>query len=234
MVYVPKIYDWRYDCAPIDQVFRAGGTSTPGGMTVGGFATATPEVGGRYEVMMNFAPFAAEAANLNASWTVSRILNSAIMRVRLYKTVQLVAASAITGADVENGIPWANDEPWANGENWAWSPSSPITNPAGRGAEMFTADLSDIGPVLKIGHVIGFQSGGYDFAHTIMDIEYDGADVATVTVSPPLRRGLTTDDRLLYRPAVMVTCINAREVAGNFASGRHMQFGSAQFVEALL
>jgi hypothetical protein len=183
---------------------------------------------------MNFAPFATEQANLDASWTISRILNGNVMRIGLYSTVQLVAASAITAADVDNGIPWSNSQPWGNGENWAWSPSSPIAAAALKGASTFTADLADVGEILKIGHVIGFYVDGFSFAHMVMDIAYDTSDVATVTVEPPLRRSLTTSDTMLYRPMVMVTCRNAREVMSNFTSGRHMSFNSARFAEAIV
>lgn len=233
MAYVPKIYNWRSGCAPIDQVFRAGGSAIQGGMTTGEVLVESPEPGGRFEVHMNFAPFATEEDNLDASWTVSRITNSNIMRVRLYQTIQIVEASALGDADVDNGIPWANEEPWANGENWAYSPSSPVAATAEKGAASYTVDLSDVGQVLKIGHVVGFFIDGYDFAHIIMDVSYTD-DVATVTVEPPLRRALTTEHRMLYRPKVLVTCRNAREVMSNFTSGRHMAFNSARLVEAIL
>jgi hypothetical protein len=234
MAYVPTIYDWRRNCAPIDQVFRAGGTSIQAGLTTGGASVESPEPGGRFELFMNFAPFATEEANLDASWTISRILNGNVMRIGLYNTVQLVKASAITAADVDNGIPWSNSQPWATDENWAWSPSSPIAAAALKGASTFTANLAGVGEILKIGHVIGFYVGGFSFAHMVMDIAYDAADVATVTVEPPLRRALTTSNTMLYRPTAMVTCRNAREVMSNFTSGRHMAFNTARFAEAIV
>jgi hypothetical protein len=156
------------------------------------------------------------------------------MRIGLYNTVQLVKASSITAADVDNGIPWANSQPWATDENWAWGPSSPIAAAALKGASTFTANLADVGEILKIGHVIGFYVDGFSFAHMVMDIAYDAADVATVTVEPPLRRALTTSNTMLYRPTAMVTCRNAREVMSNFTSGRHMAFNSARFAEAIV
>lgn len=233
MVYVPTIYNWRRGCAPITQEVRAAGQAIPGGMTIGGASIENPEPGGRYEVFMSFSVFATREANLDASWTISRILNGAVMRVPLYNSVQLVSDDALDGPETD-GIPWDNDLPWDSGAYWSWNPSVPVAAAASKGAGSMKAELANYGPVLEIGHVIGFYLDGYDFTHVVMDIEYDDEDIATIAVSPPLRRALTTDDRLLFRPVALVTCINAREVMGQFQSGRHMQFNRAQFVEALV
>lgn len=234
MVYTPVVYDWRDNCAPISQVFRPGGQSIPGGMTLGGFSTESPEPGGRYEIMMGFAPFATQEANLDASWTIGRILNGSIMRVRMFDTVQLVPDADLGVGGFENGVPWGAGQPWANDENWALNPFAHVAAAAAKGSTQVSVDMADLGKVLMIGHVVGFALDGYDFAHMVMDISYDEDDVAALTISPPLRRPVTTDDDLLFRPTVTVTCINSREVMGQFQSGRHMQFNSATFVEALV
>ena len=182
-------------------------------------------------LLMNFATFADDATNLDASWTASRIMNGTVFRIRLYNTVQLVP-SLILGS---NGVGplWSNDQPWANGEPWAYDPTAPVAVNALAGAAAFTVDLAEYGPVLKIGHVIGFTVGDHDGAHMVLDIAYDG-DVATVTVEPPLRRSLTTDSRMKFRPKMLAKCVNPSEVATNFTSGRHMTFGGATFVEAMI
>ena len=238
MTYTPTIYDWRVDVAPLNQIVRAGGAALDGGMTIGGASVFSPEPGGRLELALDFAPFATEAANRNASWTVSRIMNGAVMRIRLWPTIQLVPEADLTVPDA--GVPWSEDQPWANDANWAADPWVPVTMSGLRGTTTVVADMSSLGQVLGIGHVIGFTSGAYDFAHVVMDIDYDGADVATITVSPPLRRdivpadGETEADRLRFRPAMLAVCINAQEVMANFQRGRHMALNSARFIEALV
>lgn len=232
MAYTPQVYDWRDSCTPIDQVFRAGGQSVMGGMTLGGFAAESPEIGGRGELVMNFSPFATNAANLDASWTISRIMNGAIMRVPLYQTVQLVGSDDLGGPETR-GLTWGNGQKWGSGVYWAYRPTAPLTVAALRGTTGFAVDLSEFGPVLRIGHVIGFKSGAYEFAHEVSDIYYSG-NVATVEITPPLRRDMPVGTGVQFRPKMMVTCRNAAEVMSNFTSGRYMAFNSARFVEALI
>jgi len=234
VTYTPKIYDWRGLCSPIDQVFRAGGESTMGGMTLGGFSSENPQPGGRGELVMNFEVFATDEANLDASWTISRLLNGNVMRVPLYRTIQLVPLSSFHAEAFENGIPWSESQPWGNGENWAYSPTAPIAAAGLRGSPELKVDLGAYGQILKLGHVFGIYVDGYDFAHKVMDITYDSSDVATIEVSPPLRRDVGTTDGIRFFPTMLVTCANAREVMGNFSSGRHMQLSAARFVEALV
>lgn len=232
MTYTPTIYDWRDDVTPINQVFRAAGQATDGGMTLGGVSVESPEPGGRAELALEFSAFATEAANLNASWTVSRICNGNVMRVRLWDSVQLVKGADLFGSAADHYEP-ISDSPASDGEPTRWAPQVPVAAAAAKGAASFTVDMTDVGEILRLGHVIGFNVGGYDFAHMVMDITY-AAGVATVEVSPPLRRALTTSDAMLFRPAMLVTCRNAREVMSNFTSGRHMQLNGARFAEALV
>ena len=232
MTYTPTIYDWRDDVQPLDQFFRAGGASVAGGMTLGGASIENPEPGGRAELMMNFSRLALASANLNASWTLSRILNGSVMRIRLFlPSVQIVTDAAL-GIVSTAGVTWSNALPWSSGQPWRANPSAPITAAASKGASTFTCDMSGPGQALKIGHVIGFHVE-YDFAHVVTDIAYSSANEATVTVQPPLRRALTTANQVLFRPVMLVTCANARDVADNFRWGQSMALNSAKFVEAL-
>lgn len=231
MTYTPVIYDWRRSCEPIDTLFSAGGQSIAGGMTLGGASVSNPEPGGRAELVMAFATFPDPAQNLDASWTISRIRNSAIMRLQILSSVQLVPWADLDVADT--GQTWANGAAWANDAPWRASPFAPIAVAALAGVETVTVDLSILGDIVQIGHVIGFFVDGYDFAHMVMDVEYDAGE-ATLTVSPPLRRGLTTDDRMMFRPKMLGVCVNAAEVAGMFQRGRHVQLQPARFVEALV
>jgi hypothetical protein len=230
MTFSPTIYDWRQSCAPISQVVRAGGISIDGGITLGGAATRNPEPGGRAELVMDFDPFVSEQANRDASWTVSRIMNGSVFRVRLYRTVQLVPEADLPVTD--GSATWASGLPFANDVTWRANPWVPVAAAALKGASTVRLDLSPLGEVLQVGHLIGFSVDGYDFCHVVMDIDY-GSD-ATVTVSPPLRRALATTDVALLRPAMLAVCINPEEVMTNFRSGRHMRFAQARFVEALV
>lgn len=234
MTFTPTIYDWRASVEPMSQMFRAGGTSVAGGMTLGGASAESPEPGGRSELLLEFGPLAGSSANLDASWLVSRLIGGNVMRVRLWApTVQLVADAAL-GGNTGLGVNWANNLRWANNLGWAFDPSAAVTVAGAKGATSFTADLVSYGRVLSIGHVVGFHLSGLDFAHVVTDISYSAANAATVTVSPPLRRAVTTSDRMLFRPTMLAVCSNAREVATNFKFGTQMALNAVRMVEALV
>lgn len=232
MTYTPVIYNWPTTCEPIDQLFRAGGQAIEGGMLLGGAMSRNPEPGGVGELLLNFAAFVTPTANLNASWLVSRITNGAIMRVKLWDSVQLVPWADLD--IVDTGQTWLDGSGWENGSYWQTSPYAPVTSAASKGADTVVVDCSIPGQVLSRGHVVGFTVGDYDFTHLVMGVSYDVDDRATLTISPPLRRALTTSNRLFYWPSMLVTCRNAAEVAGQFRRGLHMQLNSARLVEALV
>lgn len=236
MTYTPVVYSWRTSLVPLDQAYRTGGQATAGGMTLGGALVSNPEPGGRGELNMSFSAFTSPQQNLDASWTISQILNNAIIRVPVFgHTVQLLSSVDAGGATVDDmGIPWDNGENWDNGMGWEWNPTVTVTATALKGETSVKVDMSALGEVLGIGHVIGFYEDGYDFAHKVMDISYDAGDIATLTISPPLRRDLTLSSEMTFRPKMLVTCSNAREVGGLFMRGRHMAFSAARFVEALV
>ncbi|WP_372993889.1 hypothetical protein [Sulfitobacter sp.] len=233
MPYVPKVYDWRSDIIPNSQTFIAGGQSIQGGLTLGGVSIQSPEPGGRASLTMTF-PELRRQSNLNASWTYSRVMNQSIMRVPLYLSDQLLASSAIGDAGYGNGIPWSEGQPWGSGENWAYSPSAALAAAALKGADTCKVDMSGLGRVLAIGHVVGFSLEGFDFAHVIMDISYDSSDVATVEVQPPMRRAASLGDVMLFRPKMLVTCQNPAEFAGAFSYGLFTQPGQIRFIEAMV
>lgn len=234
MAYQPAIYNWRRSLEPIDQVLRAGGEAVPGGLTLGGALVENPEPGGRAELMMAFPTnFSNRATSLDVSWTISRILNGSIFRIRLFTSVQLVSSAALGVATGERGQTWSNGQPWGNGELWAFDPVAPVAADAARGASQVQIDLSEFGEVISIGHVVGFTIGGYSFAHVVMDCSYDG-DTATLQISPPLRRAVSTENMLQFRPSVMVQCRNGSEVMGGFGLRRLGALNPAVFVEALV
>lgn len=234
MTYTPTIYDWRYTVVPMSQVFLAGGTATAGGMTLGGASVENPEPGGRAELRLEIARIANEDANLDASWLASRLMNGNIFRVKLFAPSVQLLSDADLGGSTETGVLWDNDLGWSGGQPWAFNPSSAITFGGQAGETTFRYNDSAYGRILKVGHVIGFHVDGYDFAHKVVDISYPSANRTEVTIEPPLRRRITTADRVLFRPSMLATCVNAREAVGNFLYGRAMTFGPLRLVEALV
>jgi hypothetical protein len=236
MTYTPVIYDWPRLVEPINQTFRAGGTSVAGGMTLGGISVENPEPGGRGELTMDFPPFANEDVNLAASWIMSRILNGAIMRIRLFSPSVQLLADSVFGIDTASGVMWSNGLGWSEAA-WAADPRSNVITGGAKGATSLIITTTALGETtIKVGHVIGFNLNGFDFTHIITDVVLNqgGPNRARITVSPPLRRQVFGTDVVKYRPAMLVTCINAREVAANFRLGRVVQLNSARFVEALV
>lgn len=203
-------------------------------MTLGGVLTENPEPGGRAELFMEFrAHLPDEGANLDASWTFSRALNGAIFRIRLLPSVQLVSAEALGGVSPGAGNPWSNDQAWSNDQLWAWDPTSPA-GAALAGETTVTVDLSARGQVLRVGHVVGFREEGVDTAHIVLDIVYEGDNVAAVTIAPPLRRDLGADSEMHFRPRMLAQCRNASDLMGQFRLRRSAVINPARFVEALV
>jgi len=234
MTYTPVVYDWRSTVQPVNQIFFAGGVAQDGGATVGGVSVESPEPGGLGELRMEFAPFANADSNLDASWLASRMLNGSVFRIRLFSpSVQLLSDTAL-GGNTAVGVTWSNGLGWSGNVNWAFDPSSPITATRDKGEATFRYNDSEFGRVLKIGHVVGFHLNGYDFCHTVVDISYPTANRTEVTIQPPLRRALTTNDRVTFRPIMTAVCVNARDVVGNLRFGTSLNFNPAHFVEALV
>jgi hypothetical protein len=64
------------------------------------------------------------------------------------------------------------------------------------GSNVLQIDMLAIGPLLKHGHVIGHDNSGY----LVDDIVYDTLGIATITVTPPLRRNVAAGDPVFFRP----------------------------------
>lgn len=237
MTYTVTVHEWPDVLIPSSQTFKAGGQSIQGGVTAGGTLVSHPEPGGRASLQQKFDIFTSHDENVEASWVMSKILNSSVFRVPIWAySVQLVRAEDL-GASHTMEFPG----PIAKGEellsnDWAFNPRADVTAAALSGTTSVEADLSPWGRILRRGHVIGFydSDSGYDFAHMVEAVSYDAADTATITVSPPLRRDLTTSSKMKFRPKMMATCSNAREVAGLYSVGRHVQFSQVSWAEALV
>ena len=234
MTYSPTIYDWRPTVQPKSQVFLAGGQALDGGMTLGGASVESPEPGGRSELRLEFDRFANADTNLDASWLASRMLNGAAFRIRLWQpSVQLIA-DALLGGSTDLGVNWSNDMGWSGNVGWAFDPTVSINRGGAKGSTVVRINTSSLGQYVKIGHVVGFHIDGYDFAHKVVNLTVPQANRADITIEPPLRRRVTASDRLKLRPIMTASCVNAREVAGNFLYGTSMTFNPARFVEVLV
>lgn len=226
------VYTWRASLCCTSALVRAGGDAVIGGLTLGGAAQINPEPGGRATLDLAFPRFWTGAQqNRHVSWTLSRIARGAVFAIRICRSFQMVPQQALTVA--ETGLTWANGQPWANDENWRANPWVPVVAAAAKGSEVFQADLSTLGQVLQVGHIIGF-SDGHDFTHVVMDVDYDAADIATVTVSPPLRRALATTSVMLFRPTFTGVCAAPDQAAGEQVMRRFQGLAAMTFVEALV
>lgn len=232
MTYTPEIFDWRQNLVPVAQVFNAGGQSTQGGMTLSGATTEVPSVGGRGRVSLSFNTFHRNK-NLDALWTAARAQNGSAFRYRFYDSDQLVHADQLGGVSNEQHVK-DSDSPASLDDNYVWKPKASLTQDAQEGEVTVKADLSECGPILKLGHLIGFNSADVQTAHTVMDVSYSG-DVATVTINPPLRFGVTkADHNLLFRPSMICKVANPASLNSNLRYGFLMQFGDIELVEVLL
>ncbi len=233
MTYDPTIYDWPIThCPPINQTFTGGQQPVAGGMTLGGALVDNPEPGGRGVLLTDFSPFAAELANLAASWTMTMLQSGVIFRVPIWDSVQLVPEADITGTAAATSQ--TTDDMFSTDSLVRWDPNVPVTTAAAKGDITIIADFSEIGRVIWPGHVVGFTYTDYHVAHKVVSIAYDPSNELTLTIWPPLRRAVVVDAPLRLRPMMTATCQNPEGVIAPFRSGRSVGFGSARFVEAIL
>lgn len=232
MAITPVIHQWPEAVAPINQIFYAPSASISGGMTLTGAMNENPSPGGRAKMLFVFSVLATRESNEAMSWLSSMMGNGAIFSVPIYNSVQLVPDADIFGVAADNFTDTA--DPYSAIPIRRWEPFVPVAANALDGVVTFTANMSELGRVLRAGHAIGFRSGAYDFAHAVKAITYDAGNIATITVEPPLRRPITTGDKMHLRPKMLATVENASEVMQPFTHGRHMTPSPARFVEALV
>lgn len=218
------------------QLFYAGGSAFDGGFTSGGARTISPEPGGRAFLEVQLSLQVNEWEIPFTSWLTSKVNNGTIFRVPLVKTPQLVSDIALgITSDLKKGIPWAPEglytQPlWDNGQ--LWSSDGLVINPATDafdGSNQLVVTIT--GEPLKHGHVIGVNDSSY----IIDDIVYD-AGTATITVNPPLRQDVTTDDFIVTRPYFLGVVTNAGEFRANYdkMNNGHIQPGRLIFTEIIL
>lgn len=228
------IYDWPQSVIPMDQLFRVPGQATQGGFTTGGARVMSPEVGGRALIEWTFGTQkeSTDAARLY-SWLISKVSNGHIFRLPMWNSRQLVRIADLgllvpPGYD-GRGVPWEGGINWSNGMGWAFEPGALTTAIGLEGTTTVIIDMGTLLPGLGHGHVIGIADRGY----LVDDIEYDG-QIATVTVTPPLRADISEGDFVTFRPVMYGTCVDPESFKALFDRGMWIRPGSITFAEAIL
>lgn len=124
------------------------------------------------------------------------------------------------------------DVPWDDGNNWSYGAMPvPVTSEALEGTTIVVVDMSLFGPILKVGHVIGFE----DNAYLVDDIEYD-ENTATITVKPPLRRDVEAGDDISLRPVFTGSISNGSEIRAAYEAANvgHVQPARIIFTEVII
>lgn len=205
-----------YDFPTLDvrsQLFHAPGQAFEGGFTSGGVRVSAPEPGGRAYLEIELSLQVNEWDAPFASWLMSKI-NGDIFRIPMVRTPQIVKSADLDldGSELF-GVPWSQEglypeSTWNNGQNWAYGALPvPVTSGALEGTSIVVVDMSLFGPILKVGHVIGFA----DSAYMIDEIEYD-ENLATITVKPPFRKYIDVGDDINLRPVFTGSISNGSEI----------------------
>lgn len=171
------------------QLFHVPGAVIDGGFTSGGVRVTTPDIGGFGRLMIQPSLTNEDTFPLS-SWVMSGT-NGRVFRTRLARTPQIARpAVALDGVSWDTGLLWSNQQKWQGDINNTYLTTSL------EGSTALTINMSVFGQILQTGHVIGHK---YD-CYLIDDISYDGANIATLTVIPPLRRDVTAGDDVIFRP----------------------------------
>lgn len=189
------------------------------------------EPGGWGTLDYEFNAFGGAVSPRLVSWLLSAVRNGRVFRLPIVISPQLVSAEALgVSASTEwEGLPWANDQPWSNGKNWDFSPVAPVAASGLAGSTTLSIDLGAFGQVLWNGHVIGEG----DHAYWVDDVSYAGS-VATVTVSPPLRRDVTTSSLIKFRPIMTGLCTAPETFESMFEPAGIVRPGAVRFTEVVL
>lgn len=206
------------------QLFHVPGAAFDGGLTAGGAQLITPEPGGLAVLEMQLAISDTEWQTPLSSWLMSKI-NGQVFRVRLAPSPQ-VAYSKKRGMEA---VLWDNVEPWNNNEPWDGDFTAKFADDALQGQTTVKIDLTGVGPIVLPGHVFG-----HDFnCYLVDEITYDG-DVATATITPPLRRDVAEDDDCFLRPWFTGRIANGGDIRSAYNNMGHVRMGKIIFNEAVV
>lgn len=221
------------------QLFHVPGAALDGGYTSGGARIMSPEPGGRSMLELQLSLHTNEWGNPALSWLMSKI-NGEIFRVLLTKTPQLLNNVGLSGNfKPRNLVPWERtglmpSSPWNNGQLWlADGEMAASVGSALNGSTSLQISLGDYAGMLMRGHVIGIKNSAY----MIDEIEYnDDQDIATVTVTPPLRNDIAANEDIYFRPYFLGTIANAEEfrMSYDIVNVGHLQPGRLLLKEAIV
>ncbi len=206
------------------QLFHVPGAGYDGGLTAGGAQFITPEPGGFGTLEIAPALIDTEWDFPLASWIMSKI-SGQVFRVRLAPSPQ-VPYSRRRGMAA---VPWDNGQTWSNQENWDGDFTARFAASGLQGSTEVKIDLTGVGPIVSPGHVIG-----HDFsAYMIDEISYAG-NVATATVTPPLRRDIASGDNCYLRPWFTGRISNGSEMRSAYNNMGHVKPGRIILQEAVV
>lgn len=176
------------------QLFHVPGQAYDGGLTAGGARISSPEPGGFSMLEIQPAMQVDEWNFPISSWLMSKT-NGQIFTVRLAPTPQ-IAQQLIGGSE-----PWAAGTgypslPWSNLENWAGDLVAHYSAISLQSSNVIVIDMSVTGRILQPGHVIGHKQ----ITYLVDEISYNNANVATITVTPPVRTPIAVGDIAYFRP----------------------------------
>jgi hypothetical protein len=225
MTISPRI--WEFPTFPISkQLFHVPGAALQGGMTSGGAQIVTPEPGG-FGVLEIQPSLRNEWDYPVVSWLMSKG-NGHVMRVRLAPTPQ-VAWSRRRGNSTS--VPWDEGLLWSNQEEWEGDFSAVFASETLEGSTEVTIDLTGVGQILRVGHVIGHGNTTYG----IDEIEYDG-DIAAAKLTLPARRDIAVNDAAYTRPWFTGRISNLSEALATYDSDNNgnIQMGKLVLHEAIV
>jgi hypothetical protein len=191
------------------QLFFVPGSSFDGGLTSGGARISLPEPGGFSALDLQPSLQVNEWDFPLSSWIMSKG-NGQVFRVRLAPTPQVCMAR-------KPNVPWGAetiypDSPWSNLQNWSNDFILRYAVAAQEGDNTLVINMSSVGRVLQIGHVIGHKNNTY----LVDNIVYDDAHVATITVIPPIRQTVSVNDTAYFRPYFTGVITNADEFRATY------------------
>lgn len=206
------------------QLFHVPGAGYDGGLTSGGAQFITPEPGGFSVLEIKPAVIDTEWDAPLASWIMSKI-SGQVFRVRLAPSPQ-IAYSRERG---KIAVPWDNGETWSNQELWDGDFTATYAAAGLKGAVTVQFDLTGVGPIVGPGHVIGH---GYE-SYLVDEISYVG-NVATATVTPPLRRNIKVGDNCYLRPWFTGRIGNGADMRAAYNNMGHVKPGNIILQEAIV
>lgn len=230
MTITPTVFTWPTAVVAVDQLFYVGGEASEGLFTVGGVMDKSPEPGGRAFLDCGFNYMKDDQTGRIVSWLMSKVTNGNVFRMPITRSLQIATPPGVSIATEVAGLPWDLSIPWDEGFRWAYEPVVAADGAVLAGNGEIDIDVGDLGTLLQIGHVIGPASGG---AHLIDDISYAGS-IATMKLTPPLRRDVADGAVFTLRPEMFCTVDNPDSFRAMFQYGKFVKPGNITFIEAII